>query len=248
MSKHPPERPCIIAMDRREPSIEAGDHPDAVFRPCVFPPGIPRDTPYADRPRTVLPVERVTLGTGDYSLPGLEHLVALERKSGPDLLHTLFGEWEDSNGEMHPNLDRFRAELERAQDFAYFKIVCEVDERWLFAEARRRFETYGKSFDPFSVLALLRGFDVDLGAPTIWTGSKGLAEIEVGSTLARVWSQATGGKDARKARERGYAPPWLGVLEGQVPAVEEPPAAPAPRRKPASRFTASGELIPRGGS
>lgn len=244
--KHPPERPCVVAVDTREPAIEAGDHPDAVFRPCVFERGIPRDMPFVDRPRVVLPVERVTLGTGDYSLPGLEHVVALERKSGPDLLGTLFGETTSSVGEVHPNLDRFRAELERAQGLALFAIVCEASEGWLFSEARRRFETYGKSFDPFAVLAILRGFAVDLGTPTIWTGSKGLAELEVGSTLARVWSQATGGKDARKARERGYAPPWLGVLEGQAPAAEEPPATPAPRRRPGPRFTAGGALIPRG--
>lgn len=248
--KHPPERPCVVAVDTREPAVEAGDHPDAVFRPCVFAPGIPRDMPYADRPRVVLPVERVTLATGDYSLPGMEHVVAIERKSGPDLLHTLFGEWQDSVGEMRPNLERFRAELERARELALFAIICEASEGWLFSEARRRFDTYGKSFDPFAVLALLRGFAVDLGVPTIWTGSKGLAELEVGSTLARVWSQATGGKDARKARERGYAPPWLGMLEGQPAPEVEPPAAPAPKRErgPRHRFTARGALISRSGT
>lgn len=265
--KHPPERPVIIAQDTREPALDAGDHPDSVFRPCVFPPGIPRDMPYADRPRVALLVERVTLGTGDYSLPGLEHVVALERKSGPDLLNTLFGEWEDSNGEMRPNLDRFRAELERARDLAMFAIICEADERWLFGEARRRWDTYGKSFDPFAVISLLRAFAVDLGVPTIWTGSKGLAELEVGSMLARVWSQATGGAAARKARERGYTPPWLGMLEGQPAPVGEPVAAPAPaepatspdapkarKRSPrlprgsASRWTHDGKLIPRSGS
>jgi hypothetical protein len=172
-----------------------------------------------------VPTVRAKLDVGDYSLPGLEGMVALERKSGPDLLNTLFGENEDGLGEARHNIDRFRAELERAYAARYqlFAIVVEASTGWLFTEAQRRFDAYGKSFDPFAVLGILRGFAVDLGAPTIWCGSRGLAELEVGQTLARVWSQATGGTKARDAAKRGYAPPWLGVLEGgaaEAPAAE----------------------------
>ena len=165
---------------------------------------------------------RRKLDVGDYSLPGLENVVALERKSGPDLLATLFGEaGVDALGEARHNLDRFRAELERAyaQRFQLFAIVCEASVSWLFAEEARRLERYGKSFDPFAALALLDSFAVDLGCPTIWAGSKGMAELRVGSTLARVWSQATGGEKARDAAKRGYAMPWLGAL---VPREEAP--------------------------
>lgn len=214
MRRHPPERPLIIIQDTREPHADAGDHPDSVFRPCVFASGTPKGTAYADRPRVVIPVERRKLDVGDYSLPGLESVVALERKSGADLLATLFGEsGNDALGHARHNVDRFRAELERARSLSLFAIVAECSEGWLFTEAKSRWERYGKSFDPFAALGLLRSFAVDLGTPTIWTGSKGLAELEVGSVLARVWSQATGGEKARDARKRGYASAWLGVLE-----------------------------------
>lgn len=206
-----PEPLPTIVIDTREPHEDANDHPGVIFRPRIFG-RCAKDTPYADRPRLILPTARAKLDVGDYSLPGLEKVVALERKSGPDLLSTLFGEGETASGERAPNLERFRAEIERAYHghYALFAIVCEASPAWMFAEAKRRHETYGKAFDPFSALAILRGFAVDLACPTIWAGSKGLAEIEVGSTLARVWEQAAGGKAAKKARKRGYdAIPWL---------------------------------------
>lgn len=207
--------PTVIC-DTREPAVEAGDHPDALFRPFIFGP-CPRDTPYDERPRLVLPTVRAKLDVGDYSLPGLEARVAIERKSGADLLGTLFGGGEDSCGERAANLDRFRAELERAQGHDAFCIVCEADRRWVWAEARRRFERYGKSFDPMSVFNILRSFAVDLNVETVWCGSRGAAEEEVGARLVRVWEQATGGPAARKAAKRKYAIPWLGALDGVVP-------------------------------
>ena len=217
--RHAPERPLVIAKDTREPDVEANDHPDSVFRPSVFASGIQRGTPYADRPRVEVPCVRTTLSVGDYSLPGLESVVALERKSGLDLLATLFGESDnDSVGEARHNIDRFRAELERAYAGHYqlFAIVCEASQSWLFTEAKRRHERFGKSFDPFAALGLLRSFAVDLACSTIWCGSKGLAELEVGSTLARVWSQATGGEKSRGARKRGYPVPWIDALVDRV--------------------------------
>src|SRR5262245_33862418 len=112
--KHPPERPFVVVQDTAEPHVDAGDHPDSVFKPRVFG-SCPKGTPYADRPRSIVPIERRKLATGDYSLPGLEDRIALERKSGPDLLKTLFGEAENTAlGEARHNQDRFRAELERA--------------------------------------------------------------------------------------------------------------------------------------
>lgn len=228
--KHPPERSLVITQDSREPHEDAGDHPSAVFRPTVFAPGIKRDMLWAERPRVAVPIERRTLKVGDYSLPGLENAVAIERKSGPDLLSTLFGvAGTNALGEAKHNQDRFRAELERANGFLLFAIVVEVSEGWLFAEAKERFARFGKSFDPFAVLGLLRSFYTDLGTPTLWCGSKGMAELEVGLTLARVWSQATGGAKARDARERSYKVPWLDVLaapaEGPMPVGQEEPDA-----------------------
>ncbi len=216
---------CVV--DTREPHEEANDHPDAVFRPRVFAPGQPRDTPYADRLRLAVPVVRAKLDVGDYSLPGLETRIAIERKSGPDLLGTLFGDTTTALGERAAHLERFRAEIARAYVGRYelFAIVCEASVGWLFAEAARREErrqerllrglpAAARVFDPFAVLAILRSFEIDLACPTVWCGSKGLAELHVGETLARVWEQATGGPAAAKAEKRGHAVPWLRALKG----------------------------------
>jgi len=169
--KHPPERPLVITVDTREPAVESGDHPDSVFRPRILAPGCPRGTPSAIRPRVEVPVVRAKLDVGDYSLPGLEHVVALERKSLRDLLGTLFGEaGVDSLGEARHNIDRFRVELERAYAarLQLFAIVVEGDPHGIRREARQRVERYGKSFDPDAVFSLLESFAVDLACPTLW--------------------------------------------------------------------------------
>lgn len=207
---------CPVIVDTREPAIDAGDHPDSVFQPRILGP-CPRDTPFADRPRIALPTVRAKLDVGDYSVRGLEDVIALERKSGADLLATLFGEDTNALGECAPNVDRFRAELERAyaKRMALFAIVCEGSIGWLYTEAKRRRETYGKSFDPERALEMLDSFAVDLACPTLWCGSKGVAELRVGFILSRVWAQAIGGKAAKKAKARGYtAIPWLDALAG----------------------------------
>ena len=54
------------------------------------------------------------LDAGDYSIEGLEHKIAIERKSPQDLFGTL--------GKGHK---RFKAELERAKTLDYFGIVIE---------------------------------------------------------------------------------------------------------------------------
>ena len=55
-----------------------------------------------------------TLRTGDYSINGFEAMIAVERKSGSDLVNTLL-----------TNKDRFERELERASSMAVFSVVVE---------------------------------------------------------------------------------------------------------------------------
>jgi ERCC4-type nuclease len=57
---------------------------------------------------------RCALPAGDYSLEGLEHCIAIERKSMDDLVHTLLA------GKC-----RFRVELEKLQAYDYACIVVE---------------------------------------------------------------------------------------------------------------------------
>jgi hypothetical protein len=60
--------------------------------------------------------ERGTLATGDYSLPGFEDCVAIERKSLDDLIACLQGS----------NRERFERELQRARHYNLFAVVVEA--------------------------------------------------------------------------------------------------------------------------
>src|SRR5262245_34420610 len=112
--------PILCYKDTREPDFDAGDAEDAVFTPCIFAPGQRRDLPFADRIRLPLPYERRALTEGDYAPANLRGMVAVERKSGGDLLATIFGNsGVDSCGERMDNLDRFREELRRVRAARY---------------------------------------------------------------------------------------------------------------------------------
>jgi DNA excision repair protein ERCC-4 len=67
---------------------------------------------------TNLPAERGTLDAGDYSIRGLTHLIALERKSLPDLVACVSRERE-----------RFERELQRLAAYRFRAIVVEADAR-----------------------------------------------------------------------------------------------------------------------
>jgi DNA excision repair protein ERCC-4 len=64
-----------------------------------------------------LPTERGTLQTGDYSIRGLEHFVAIERKSVNDLVNCLMGKQRE----------RFERELSRGRGLDYFALVIEAE-------------------------------------------------------------------------------------------------------------------------
>lgn len=64
----------------------------------------------------VLPVEVATLKTGDYSIKGFEHLVAIERKSKDDLFYTLSQE-----------RNRFIRELSRLNEMRFAAVVVESE-------------------------------------------------------------------------------------------------------------------------
>ena len=63
-----------------------------------------------------LPTERATMRTGDYSVSGLEHLIAIERKSLADFVACCgYGR------------DRFVRELERLRGVRYRCVIIEAD-------------------------------------------------------------------------------------------------------------------------
>jgi hypothetical protein len=162
-------------------------------------------------------MRREKLPTGDYSLPGLEDLATIERKTLSDLLGTLFGRPEDSNGEARARLDVFRAELERMADirarggFAVIMVEASREDVW-----RQR---YRSRATPTSIIGLIDSFVVDYGIATIWVGNRDGGQLFVGTTLSRIWSQSRGEGDAfEKAKSRGRAAflPWIGRALGEV--------------------------------
>ena len=62
-----------------------------------------------------MPSQAGTLDTGDYSIRGLEHLIAVERKSLPDLL-----------GCIGTHRDRFKREMQRMQAYRFRSLVIEA--------------------------------------------------------------------------------------------------------------------------
>lgn len=65
---------------------------------------------------TGMPTEIGTLTTGDYSIRGLEHLVAVERKSLDDLLAC-----------VGRDRDRFKRELQRLRAYRFRLLIIESD-------------------------------------------------------------------------------------------------------------------------
>lgn len=61
------------------------------------------------------PAVKGTLATGDYSIAGLEDLIAIERKTLPDLISCLCG-----------GRERFERELHRAKALDYFALIVEA--------------------------------------------------------------------------------------------------------------------------
>lgn len=189
--------PCVIIQDTREPSpTEAG-----AFKPYILGTGKGTKGPA----QWALQIERRKLDTGDYSLPGFETMVTLERKSLSDLLGTLFGATSDSVGDGRANLERFRRELDRMRSFKRAAIVVEASMQQVLKG------DYRSTVLPQSVLGAVNAIFIDYGVPTIWAGDRSGAEYVIGWTLARIWEQAHEGPAAKKARERGCAEhlPWM---------------------------------------
>jgi DNA excision repair protein ERCC-4 len=97
-----------------------------------------------------LPTVRGTLDTGDYSIRGLEHLVAVERKSLGDLLACVGRE-----------RDRFKRELQRLRAYRFRILVIEAS-----AENLERGD-WRSQLQPSHVLGSLAAWIAQHGLP-IW--------------------------------------------------------------------------------
>lgn len=113
-------------------------------------------------------VTRAKLETGDYSLAGYEHLVAVERKQLSDLVSSLT-----------TARDRFEAELRRSSRLDYFSIIVEAP---LDAVLKHRYRSQAL---PHSILQSCIAFSLRYGTSFQWAGSRDGAEYLTFWTLAR---------------------------------------------------------------
>ena len=101
-----------------------------------------------------LPTTRGTLDAGDYSIVGLTHLVAVERKSLDDLLACIGRERE-----------RFKRELQRLRGYRFRMLVVEADAVTLEAGQWR------STLQPAHVLGSLAAWTAQYGLPVWLAGS-----------------------------------------------------------------------------
>lgn len=101
-----------------------------------------------------------SLPTGDYSVRGYTHLIALERKSLPDLI-----------GSISQGRERFENELDRLAEYRWKALLIEADQADVEGHA------YRSNMLPKSVLGSLRAFYWKWGVPHFWcTNPAGAAE------------------------------------------------------------------------
>jgi DNA excision repair protein ERCC-4 len=110
--------------------------------------------------------ERGTLQSGDYSIAGLTHRFAVERKSIPDLVQSVTRERE-----------RFERELHRLRGFDFARLLI------VGTEADVRAGNYRSEATPKSVLHSLHAFEVRYGIPVVWADTEALA-----ATLIERWA------------------------------------------------------------
>lgn len=115
--------------------------------------------PYAFRQYEDIQTERGSMPTGDYSLPGLEGQIAVERKSLPDLVQCLGRERQ-----------RFVRELERARALQAFCVV--IEGRFEDLAAGR----YKSSLNPAAAAASIAAFMSRYGILFFFAGGRELAE------------------------------------------------------------------------
>jgi DNA excision repair protein ERCC-4 len=113
--------------------------------------------------------EVVALPVGDYSLPGFEDRIAIERKSIDDLVGCLMGN----------NRARFERELARGRHYDVFAVVVEAS---LADVSQGR---YRSEMKPQAALQSLVTFMVRYRATFIWAGCKRAAEYVTFSLLAK---------------------------------------------------------------
>ncbi|HMR04444.1 MAG TPA: ERCC4 domain-containing protein [Polyangiaceae bacterium] len=114
-------------------------------------------------------VQIATLSAGDYTIEGASDVVAIERKSLPDLVAC-----------CGPERERFMDCCRRLRDYPLGLIVVESSLEAVLAHA------YRSQLRPSSVVGTTIAIHVDYGVPTIWAGDASNAANIVERLLLRV--------------------------------------------------------------
>lgn len=109
---------------------------------------------------------RAKLETGDYSLPGLEHRVAIERKS-----------LDDWTGSVLRDRARFYRELDRLRAFEFRCVIVEAGVREIMKG------DYTSQANPAAVLGFVAEVTVGQSVPVYLAGSRAEAQILAGALL-----------------------------------------------------------------
>ncbi len=125
-------------------------------------------TPYTFD-RWNIEIKAAGLPTGDYSLPGFENQIAIERKSLDDLINCLMG----------GNRIRFEKELSRARSYELFAVVVESN----LSDIANGL--YQSSMKPTAALQTLAAFYVRYDVPFLFCGNRSGAEYIVFSLLQK---------------------------------------------------------------
>jgi ERCC4-type nuclease len=117
--------------------------------------------------------ERATLPAGDYSLPGFEDRIAIERKELNDLIACL----------MNGNRDRFERELSKLR---FFDLAAVVVESSLDDVSKGRYRSEMKAH---AALQSIFAFQVRYRVPFIWAGNRAGAEYVTYSLLEKYMAE-----------------------------------------------------------
>lgn len=109
---------------------------------------------------------KATLQTGDYSLAAYEDLIAIERKSLPDLIACLGNE-----------RDRFERELQRAVALQHFAVIVEAS----YTDIKNGY--YNSLLNPHAACQSIAAFQIRYGIPFLFCDTRPAAEYQCWSLL-----------------------------------------------------------------
>jgi len=114
-------------------------------------------------------VQQAALQTGDYSLPGFENKIAIERKSINDLVACLKGKGRQ----------RFEKELSRARSYELFVVIIEAN----FIDLAEG--NYQSNMKPHAAMQSITAFQIRYGTPFLFCGNRAGAQYMTYSLLQK---------------------------------------------------------------